>query len=201
MAGPNQHVAKDAPTASADAAAASGYGSDPFGMAGWMKDMPVHPLMRHPVAAMATAGAIGVGITSHMAGLMFGAMQGLAETALKAGMAGEGHAPKPMTAPQEAARAPAASLARTSVRSPAKTGVKRSKAAVRVVEVPADDLKRISGIGPKLQQVLNGLGIRRYADIAAWSKAEMRRFDEQLGLSGRIERDGWVEQARALAKG
>ena len=95
MAGPNQQAAKDTRTGSADAsnASGSGYENDPFGMAGWMKDMPVHPLMRHPVAAMATAGAISIGMTSHMAGLMFGAMQGLAETALRAGLAGESPAP------------------------------------------------------------------------------------------------------------
>ena len=201
MAGPNQQAAKDTRTGSADAsnASGSGYENDPFGMAGWMKDMPVHPLMRHPVAAMATAGAISIGMTSHMAGLMFGAMQGLAETALKAGLTGEN--PMSGAATEDLAREPTAKTAGVPAGSPAKARQKRSKTVVRMVEAPADDLKRISGIGPKLQQVLNGLGVWRYADIAAWSEAETQRFDERLGLSGRIQRDGWVEQAKALAKG
>jgi len=65
----------------------------------------------------------------------------------------------------------------------------------------ADDLKAISGIGPKLEQVLNGMGLKRYADIAALTDADAARIEAELGFSGRIARDGWVEQARTLAKG
>ena len=65
----------------------------------------------------------------------------------------------------------------------------------------ADDLKAISGIGPKLEQVLNGMGFRRYADIAALEAADVARIEAELGFAGRIARDGWVEQAKTLAKG
>jgi len=64
-----------------------------------------------------------------------------------------------------------------------------------------DDLKAISGIGPKLEKVLNGLGIRSYAQIAGWDKAEVQRVNGQLPFSGRIERDDWIGQARRLAQG
>ena len=62
-----------------------------------------------------------------------------------------------------------------------------------------DDLKLISGVGPKLEQVLNGLGIWTYQQIAAWSDAEIAWVDEHLGFNGRIGRDGWAGQAAELA--
>jgi NADH-quinone oxidoreductase subunit E len=65
----------------------------------------------------------------------------------------------------------------------------------------ADDLKVISGIGPKLEQVLHGMGLRRYGDIAALGAADVARIEAELGLGGRIARDRWVEQAKALVKG
>ncbi len=65
----------------------------------------------------------------------------------------------------------------------------------------ADDLKLISGVGPKLEQKLNALGVRRYAQIAAWTADDVGRFDNELSFHGRIERDNWVGQAKALAAG
>jgi NADH-quinone oxidoreductase subunit E len=62
-----------------------------------------------------------------------------------------------------------------------------------------DDLKAIGGIGPKLEKVLNGLGIWSYAQIAGLTESEILWLDEQLGFKGRIARDGWLEQAAALA--
>lgn len=71
------------------------------------------------------------------------------------------------------------------------------------IEKPAapDDLKLISGVGPKLEGVLNGLGIYTYAQVASWKKAERDWVDGYLKFKGRIERDDWVKQAKALAKG
>lgn len=65
----------------------------------------------------------------------------------------------------------------------------------------ADDLKAIGGIGPKLETVLNGLGIRTYAQVAALTAPEIASIEDQLGFKGRIGRDDWVGQARALVKG
>ncbi len=62
-----------------------------------------------------------------------------------------------------------------------------------------DDLKAIGGIGPKLETVLNGLGIWTYAQIAALTEGEVAWLDEQLGFRGRIGRDDWLKQAVALA--
>lgn len=64
-----------------------------------------------------------------------------------------------------------------------------------------DDLTKISGIGPKLAQLCNDLGFWHYDQIAAWTEAEVAWVDDNLeGFHGRVSRDGWVEQAKALAK-
>ncbi|MDP3898822.1 MAG: NADH-ubiquinone dehydrogenase [Mesorhizobium sp.] len=73
-------------------------------------------------------------------------------------------------------------------------------AAIEKPAVP-DDLKAISGVGPKLEQVLNGLGIWTLGQIAAWSPAEIAWVDDYLGFKGRIGRDGWIEQAKSLMGG
>lgn len=62
-----------------------------------------------------------------------------------------------------------------------------------------DDLKEITGIGPKLESVLNSLGIWTYAQIAGWTPYETAWVDDYLQFKGRIERDEWIAQAAALA--
>ena len=65
----------------------------------------------------------------------------------------------------------------------------------------ADDLKLISGVGPKLEQTLNELGIWHFNQVANWRKKEIAWVDERLRFKGRIERDDWMSQAKILAKG
>ncbi|AID30780.1 NADH-quinone oxidoreductase subunit E [Mesorhizobium sp. USDA 4775] len=71
----------------------------------------------------------------------------------------------------------------------------------KAMDKPAksSDLKAISGIGPKLEKVLNGLGIWTYAQIAAWSPQEIAWVDDYLSFNGRIGRDEWTAQAAVLA--
>ncbi|MBW9053201.1 NADH-quinone oxidoreductase subunit E [Rhizobium mesosinicum] len=71
------------------------------------------------------------------------------------------------------------------------------------IERPAapDDLKMISGVGPKIEATLNEIGIFTFSQIAGWKKAEREWVDGFLNFRGRIERDDWVKQAKALAKG
>ncbi len=63
-----------------------------------------------------------------------------------------------------------------------------------------DDLKLISGVGPKLETVLNGLGVWTYAQIAELGREEIAWLEDYLGFKGRIGRDGWIGQAAGLAK-
>ena len=62
----------------------------------------------------------------------------------------------------------------------------------------ADDLKKLSGVGPALEKKLNEAGVTTFAQIASWGEAEIAEFDEKLSFKGRIEREGWVEQAKAI---
>ncbi len=64
----------------------------------------------------------------------------------------------------------------------------------------ADDLKQIKGVGPKLEKMLNALGVHHYWQIANWSDEELAWVDDNLeGFRGRASRDDWVAQAKALA--
>ena len=66
----------------------------------------------------------------------------------------------------------------------------------------ADDLKRIRGIGPKLEILCNDLGFYHFDQIAGWSADEVAWVDSNLkGFKGRVTRDNWVEQAKLLASG
>lgn len=64
-----------------------------------------------------------------------------------------------------------------------------------------DDLKMIAGVGPKIEERLHGLGIWTWQQIANWTAGERAWVDDHLSFRGRIEREDWVKQAKALAKG
>lgn len=66
------------------------------------------------------------------------------------------------------------------------------------VDGKPDDLTQIGGIGPKIQDVLNSLGIFHFDQIADWKPENIAWVDEYLSFSGRITREGWVEQAAVL---
>jgi predicted flap endonuclease-1-like 5' DNA nuclease len=80
-------------------------------------------------------------------------------------------------------------------------------AAMTAIGIPAaigkaDDLLQLKGVGPKLNTLLNSLGVTRFDQIAAWAAKEIGIVDGHLGsFKGRIVRDEWVEQAGLLATG
>jgi len=86
----------------------------------------------------------------------------------------------------------------------AKPAVEKAEAApVALFDKPAgdaDDLKKISGVGPVLEKKLNDLGIYTYAQVAAFSKDDIEKVDDALSFKGRIERDDWLSQAKKLAE-
>jgi NADH-quinone oxidoreductase subunit E len=112
-----------------------------------------------------------------------------------AGLAREAPAPEALTGPAAEVSA----------------GLDRIAAADRVGERPpalpaprdavADDLKRIRGIGPQNETRLNALGVYHFDQIAAWTPAEVRWVGAYLAFPGRIEREDWIGQARALMAG
>ncbi len=95
--------------------------------------------------------------------------------------------PKPRTKP-----------APTTEVTPPPTG---SKPTIPAAVGEPDNLRLIKGVGPKLNALLNELGITRYDQIAAWKEAEIAEVDKYLdNFSGRIQRDAWIDQAKFLAK-
>jgi NADH-quinone oxidoreductase subunit E len=65
-----------------------------------------------------------------------------------------------------------------------------------------DDLKLIWGVGPKLEQMLNTMGVWHFDQVASWTAKELAWVDERLeGFKGRAKRDDWVKQAKKLATG
>ena len=65
----------------------------------------------------------------------------------------------------------------------------------------ADNLKLMSGVGPKLEDALNSLGIYHFDQISKLSDAEVEWVDKHLKLNGRLRRDNWMEQATKLVTG
>lgn len=96
-----------------------------------------------------------------------------------------------------AAEAPAKAEA-----APAATGkAKKPRTLKEPRKAGADDLKQLKGVGPKLEQTLNELGFWHFDQIAKWGADEIAWVDDNLKFKGRIERDGWIEQAKTLAEG
>ena len=195
-------------------------------------------LMAHPMAALAAANALSIGMASHVAGLWFGTMAGGLEAARRlsgtlpfpAGATGlhepaykgpsspairtraavdsllaeaESGARELVRATRSVAAGAAAWAEPASDRQPASPGTAAGIRAPQRIERPAapDDLKAISGIGPKLETVLNGLGVWTYDQIADWGREEIAWVDDYLSFSGRIDRDDWIGQAKKLARG
>ncbi|HEY4201709.1 MAG TPA: 50S ribosomal protein L21 [Devosiaceae bacterium] len=64
-----------------------------------------------------------------------------------------------------------------------------------------DDVTLIGGVGPALGKKLSAAGITSLKQIADWSAADLAKYDEELALHGRAERDEWVQQAKDLVAG
>ena len=82
-----------------------------------------------------------------------------------------------------------------------KKAAKKAPAKKAETTGAADDLKQLSGVGPALEKKLLEGGVTSFAQIAAWTADDIAAMDEKLSFKGRIEREGWVEQAKTLAKG
>jgi len=113
------------------------------------------------------------------------------KAAIGSGAAGWSPAPAgSVSAPAlRAASAPAASIA----------GERPANLLTEARGGQADDLKLISGVGPKLEGLLHKNGVFHFDQIAAWTPAEVAYMDDQLSFKGRIDRDNWIEQAGKLA--
>ena len=93
----------------------------------------------------------------------------------------------------------AAAVAEAAPAAKAKPAKKPAAKKAAPVAAGADDLKTLSGVGPALEKKLLEAGVTTFAQIAAWTEADIAAMDEKLSFKGRIEREGWVEQAKELA--
>jgi NADH-quinone oxidoreductase subunit E len=74
----------------------------------------------------------------------------------------------------------------------------------KLFETPAgkaDNLKQINGVGPGLEKALNTMGITTFAQVARLTPHQISQVEGALGFKGRVERDQWLKQADALARG
>lgn len=168
-------------------------------------------LFAHPVAGAAAWSAFSFGLASQAFGFWIGTLNGVGSAAqslldpvAKHGSKGETPADQPKAA--LSGRKPAREVQETAVSAPvasAPTGPRQKAVAPTKTANgagTADNLKAIAGVGPKLEQVLNGLGVRSYEQIASWTDKEIASIEETLGFEGRIVRDDWVGQATTLAR-
>ena len=126
-----------------------------------------------------------------------------APTSKKAAAAAE-RASKPKTEKKAApAKAAPAKAAPKKAAPKAEAKEEKPKAAPKKAaakKADADDLTRISGVGPVIVKKLHALDVTTFAQIAAWTPEDIAAMDEKLNFKGRIERDEWVKQAKELAK-
>lgn len=87
----------------------------------------------------------------------------------------------------------------TPERAPRKSGRAEPRILSAALYGKKDDLKLISGVGPKLERLLNKNGVFYFWQVAEWSSRDIDVIDERLdAFKGRIARDNWVSQAQQL---
>ena len=98
-------------------------------------------------------------------------------------------------------KAATGSVSATAVAAAAPKKAAAKKAAPKAAVAGSDDLKKLSGVGPALEKKLLEAGITSFAQVAAWTDADVAEIDEKLSFKGRIEREGWIAQAQEMTKG
>lgn len=171
-------------------------------------------MMANPVAGAMAFSAMGLGLANQAFGMWVGAMSGAAEASQRLFMPilvdiaprADDFAEKPEWPVVRAKAAVSVLVADepkvpVAVAEPEKELMPEDFSRPKAMDRPEapDDLKLISGIGPKLEQVLNGLGVWTYGQIAGWGREEIAWVDDYLSFTGRIGRDGWIGQAAKLA--
>ena len=103
--------------------------------------------------------------------------------------------------PAAAKAAPAkAATAKSAAPKPA-TATKAAPAAAKPTSGKPDNLRRLVGIGPVNEKLLKAQGVTSFAQIAAWTAADIKRIEDVMNFDGRIARERWIEQAKLLAAG
>ncbi|MFK0687839.1 proton-conducting membrane transporter [Mesorhizobium sp. IMUNJ 23033] len=111
-------------------------------------------------------------------------------------------AKKPSAAKTAAVPKPAAKAAAPKAAASKPAAAKKAvPASAKAAAGKPDNLRRLIGIGPVNEKLLKGLGVTSYAQIAAWTEADVKRIEDVLNFDGRIAREQWIDQAKLLAAG
>ncbi len=107
--------------------------------------------------------------------------------------------PAPIPVPAPVAAAPKTVIVPPTPVATAPGKMERPKGLSAARGGKADNLQRISGIGPKNESILHNLGVFHFDQIAAWTAKEVSWVDDHLRFNGRIVREEWIRQAGLLA--
>ena len=111
-------------------------------------------------------------------------------------------AAKPAATKAAAKPAAAKPAAKAAAAKPAAKAAAKPAVLAKARAGGADNLKMIKGVGPVLEKALHTTGVFHFDQVGAWTKADAEWFDDNVkGANGRVIRDGWVKQAKILAKG
>lgn len=157
-------------------------------------------------ATLLSGGALATGMSASASAVdKSNIATAAAEGAIAAALKSTGAAEAAIAAkPAAPSAGPATSSAAAS--SPAGTAATPQPSKPALLDKPrdgkGDDLGLIWGVGEKLHQKLNAMGIWHFDQIAKWTAAEVAWFEAAMdGFKGRIERDKWIEQCKKLADG
>jgi len=119
---------------------------------------------------------------------------------LGAALKDSGTAPAPAAEEKPKAKKAEAKTEEAAPAAAADTSAMDDKGRLSGPQGDADDLKKISGVGPAFEKKLNSAGIFHFWQVAALKKDQVEALEEELGMSGRMERDEWVKQAKDFMK-
>jgi predicted flap endonuclease-1-like 5' DNA nuclease len=130
----------------------------------------------------------------------------LVQAALPAAKTAKAKAPVKTAATRKAAApktaAPKAAAKPVVEKAKAEKAPKAQAAKLAPISSIPDNLELIKGLGPKVNNLLKGLGVTSFAQVANWTAADVADIDAKLGaFAGRITRDNWIDQAQLLAAG
>ncbi len=108
----------------------------------------------------------------------------------------------PGAKPKTAAKAKAAPKAKAEEAAPKAAAPKAAAKAAPKAAAGNDDLTQLNGVGPAFAKKLNAAGVTSFAQVAAWTDADLDALDAEIaGVKAKAETGEWVKQAKELAKG
>lgn len=102
---------------------------------------------------------------------------------------------------KKASKKAKATAKKTTKKSVAKKATTK-KAVSKKVSTGKDDLKKIYGVGPKMEKILNSKSIRTYTELKAMTAKELQAIiNESGGVYKSYKAGKWIKQASIASKG